>query len=62
MTGNNVLIFNQATLRKAVQHYFDTVLFAKDQAPTVAVISYRSSEYDFAITTTDNKTKTGESK
>lgn len=27
MTGNNTIILNQATMQKAVQHYFDTVIF-----------------------------------
>jgi len=35
MTGNNTMILNQATIKEALQHYFEDVVFESEQCPTV---------------------------
>lgn len=35
MIGSNSLVLNQATMTAAMQHYFDTVLFAEGKSPKV---------------------------
>lgn len=38
MIGNNTIELNQATMCAALQHYFDTVLFAPGMAPKVSKV------------------------
>ena len=38
MTGNNTMTLNQATMVLALQHSFDTVLFAPGKSPVVASV------------------------
>ena len=35
LKGHNSLSFNQATMTRAVQHWFDTVIFVDGVSPTV---------------------------
>jgi len=44
MKGNNEIKFNSLTMKAAVQHYFDTVLFAKGESPSVTRIDPDSRE------------------
>lgn len=61
MIGSNSMSFNKASMMEALQHYFDTVLFADGKAPKVTDVKYCSNgPYDrrdqFEITTSqDNK-------
>ena len=43
ITGHNSIVFNEATMKNAIQHYFDTVLFAKGFSPKVESIAQQSS-------------------
>ena len=43
MVGNNTIAFNEATMKVALQYYFDNVLFAKGAAPRVESVSQASS-------------------
>ena len=50
MKGNNEMGINTATMILIVQHYFDTVLFAKGQAPKVNGIAYNSGNFKASLT------------
>jgi hypothetical protein len=39
MKGNNVLQFNTATMKDAMQHYLNTVLFKEGCAPKVSDVT-----------------------
>ena len=56
MKGNNAIILNSATMKTVVQHYFDTVLFATGQAPTVDAVGYDGANRQFEVKVTDSKT------
>jgi hypothetical protein len=38
MIGKNVLRLNEATMMAAVQHYFDSVLYAPGKSPKISAI------------------------
>jgi hypothetical protein len=48
MIGSNTLVFNQATMIAAMQHYLSTVLFAEGKAPTVKAVKFtgQNGAYD----------------
>lgn len=43
MIGNNEMSLNAATIMAAIQHYFDTVLFAEGKSPKVTDVNMTSS-------------------
>ena len=52
LIGNNKLTLNQATMVAAVQHYFDTVVFAEGKSPKVTQVEKESKGYgqdEFAV-------------
>lgn len=53
MLGNNKLVLNVETMMKALQHYFDTVLFVAGKSPTVTTIvkstGYDASTFDVGV-------------
>ena len=52
LIGANKLTLNQATMVAAVQHYFDTVLFADGRSPKVTQVEKESKGYgpdEFAV-------------
>lgn len=60
MIGNNSLAINQAQMIAAMQHYFETVLFTKDQCPLVTLVKENTgTAYEdkgaFTIATTTKK-------
>lgn len=50
MIGINTITLNQSTLKDAVQHYFDTILFAPGHSPTVVAVKTASITYSGALT------------
>ena len=50
LIGNNEISLNGATMMAAIQHYFDTVLFAEGKAPTVTSVKGPVGGYDGAFT------------
>ena len=58
MEGKNSLILNHATVVEMLQYYFDNVLFADGQSPTVEDVeqdktSYGPEEFKVRITASD---------
>jgi hypothetical protein len=55
MLGINKLHFNETTIRKMVQHYFDTVLFARGEVPEVRNVQYAAepNESVFVVVTAE---------
>ena len=47
MIGSNTLLLNKATVMAALQHYFDTVVYAKGQSPQVDSISLNGNTGDY---------------
>ena len=45
MRGVNVIELNEATVIDAIQHYFDTVLFASGKSPVITGFSQKSGGY-----------------
>jgi hypothetical protein len=45
MTGENSVRLNQATMVAVVQHYFDTMLFARGEAPLVGRVEIVDTDY-----------------
>lgn len=43
MIGNNSFTLNEATMKAAVQHYLDTVLFVEGKAPNVEGVTATST-------------------
>lgn len=43
MRGSNTMLLNEATMIKALQHYFDTVLFNHENSPEIKGVSYTST-------------------
>jgi len=54
MKGVNRFEINQATMKDIVQHYFDTVLFTKDQSPEVTGINSKTDGF-FYISTSERE-------
>lgn len=46
LKGNNSINLNESTVIAALQYYFDKVLFAEGQSPTVTSVAVNSSKYD----------------
>jgi hypothetical protein len=59
MIGNNDILLNEATMQAAVQHWFETVMFAADRAPKVTGVTRETSNYEsaFRIKVTDREPK-----
>lgn len=56
MIGNNSFTLNEATMKAAVQHYFDTVLFVDGKSPKIEGVTATSSTYagaSFTISVSD---------
>ncbi len=47
MQGKNTMELNEATMKKVVQHYFDTVLFAEGKSPVVTNV--KGNNYGFTV-------------
>lgn len=45
MKGRNLIKINQETMKKAVQHYFETVVFRPEICPKVEKVTKDGSEY-----------------
>lgn len=52
LVGSNSMWLNMATMRKAIQYYFDNVVFKAD-APFVHVVMQASDTKEFQVTFSD---------
>ena len=48
MIGRNTIVLNHATMTKAIQHYFETVLF-KDEPPKVVSVDADHQGHTFKV-------------
>ena len=64
MTGENTMELNEATMKRAVQHYFDTVLFRTGNSPTIESVKAPESKYGgcFAVVLSDAREPAEENK
>ena len=45
MTGSNEMKLNEATMKEALQYYFENVVFAAGQSPTVVSVDLDKAGY-----------------
>ena len=61
LIGNNEVNMNMATMVAALQHYFDSVLFATGKSPLVQSVRSAAGHGDsFLVSLTDNKKEGGD--
>lgn len=52
MNGNNEIALNKSTMKKAIQHYFDSVVFAPGQSPRVTEVTADTYKPTFLVSVT----------
>jgi hypothetical protein len=49
LTGTNEMLLNEATIIKAVQYYFDEVLFSAEVTAEITSVRFDSSQNQFVV-------------
>lgn len=58
MKGNNVMQFNTATMKDAMQHYFNTVLFKEGCSPKVTDVTMGDKSRGIFEVSTESESST----
>lgn len=53
MIGSNTIILNEASMKLAIQHYFDTMLFKQSESPKVIAVNSKNTD-GFEVKVKDN--------